>query len=251
MRASTSARVAPPTLQSSRRCAHLFQQLEPTAVQELVGSDRSTLARVIPELLDAGEAQDVGLRSGPMAQTRLFDRLVGVLDRASSAEPLVFELEDIHWADPSTRAFLQYLVANTTSAGLLVIATFRTEEAGRDHPIASVLRQLDRDPAVTRISLRPFDTAELREQLHGILGEPPTDRLLAAINARSEGNALFAEELVATGEPRPRAAVLDRRRATVSDRGPLARHPARTSRRLRSRTDGFLSRSALGNGPPR
>ena len=140
---------------------HLFQQLEPGAVQELVGSDRSTLARVIPELLDAGEAQDVGLRSGPMAQTRLFDRLVGVLDRASSAEPLVFELEDIHWADPSTRAFLQYLVANTTSAGLLVIATFRTEEAGRDHPIASVLRQLDRDPAVTRISLRPFDTAEL------------------------------------------------------------------------------------------
>ena len=115
----------------------------------------------------------------------------------------MFELEDIHWADPSTRAFLQYLVANTTSAGLLVIATFRTEEAGRDHPIASVLRQLDRDPAVTRISLLLFDTAELREQLHGILGEPPTDRLLAAINARSEGNALFAEELVATGEPRP------------------------------------------------
>jgi DNA-binding CsgD family transcriptional regulator/tetratricopeptide (TPR) repeat protein len=77
------------------------------------------------------------------------------------------------------------------------------EEAGREHPVASVLRQLDRDPNVTRIDLRPFDSAELREQLHGILGEPPTDRLLAAINARSEGNALFAEELVATGEPRP------------------------------------------------
>ena len=181
---------------------HLFQQLEPTAVQELVGSDRSTLARVIPELLDEDEAQVGGLRSRPMAQTRLFDRLVGVLDRASSAGPLAFELEDIHWADPSTRAFLQYLVANSSATGLLVIATFRTEEAGRDHPLASVLRQLDRDPQVTRIDLRPFDKDELREQLHGILGELPTDRLLAAINARSEGNALFAEELVATGGPK-------------------------------------------------
>jgi DNA-binding CsgD family transcriptional regulator/tetratricopeptide (TPR) repeat protein len=182
---------------------HMFQQLEPTAIQELVGSDRSTLARVIPELLAEEEAHDGGRRSGPMAQTRLFDRLVGLIDRASSAGPLAFELEDIHWADPSTRAFLQYLVANSSAPDLLVIATFRTDEAGREHPLASVLRQLDRDPAVSRINLQPFDVDELREQLHGILGELPTDRLLAAINARSEGNALFAEELVATGEPQP------------------------------------------------
>ena len=45
--------------------------------------------------------------------------------------------------------------------------------------------------------MHPFDEEELREQLTGILGAPPSNSLLAAINARSEGNALFAEELVA------------------------------------------------------
>src|SRR4029453_17901602 len=137
---------------------HLFHGLEPTAVQELVGSDRSTLARVTPELLDEGEAQEGGLRSRPMAQTRLFDRLVGVLDRAAAAGPLAFELEDIHWAAPSTRAFLEYLVPNSPRAGLLEMAPFRTKEVGLDGPLASLLRQLGRDPAVPRIDLQPFNT---------------------------------------------------------------------------------------------
>ena len=179
----------------------LLRPLPPAAVDALVGSDRSTLALVIPEIgADTGQLGD-GQRSTPIAQTRLFDRLVRVLDRASLDAPLVLELEDIHWADPSTRAFLLYVVENARSSKLLIIATFRPEEAGRDHPLASLLRQLDRHPRATRIDLPPFDVHELQKQLMGILGEPLSPQLLSAIYARSEGNALFAEELVATGDP--------------------------------------------------
>jgi DNA-binding CsgD family transcriptional regulator/tetratricopeptide (TPR) repeat protein len=179
----------------------LLGPLKPEAVDALVRSDRSTLALIIPELVVDTAAFGEGQRSSPIAQTRLFDRLVRVLDRASSDAPLVLELEDIHWADPSTRAFLVYLVANARAARLLIIATFRAEEAGREHPLTPVLRQLGRHPSAQSIGLPPFDTDELREQLHGILGEAPTNRLLAAIRARSEGNALFAEELIASGDP--------------------------------------------------
>jgi DNA-binding NarL/FixJ family response regulator/tetratricopeptide (TPR) repeat protein len=178
----------------------LLGPLETAAVDALVGSDRSTLSLIIPELsVAAGPMSDVQ-PSTPIIQTRLFDRLVRVIERASSDAPLVLELEDIHWADPSTRAFLLYLLPNERAARLLIVATFRTEEAGREHPIASVLRELDRHGA-TRIDLAPFVPDEVREQLRGILDEVPTNRLVAAIHERSEGNALFAEELIASGDP--------------------------------------------------
>ncbi len=179
----------------------LIRPLAPSAVDSLVGTDRSTLALVIPELVvDTGPA-DKGQRSTPIAQVRLFDRLVRVLERASSNGPLVLELEDIHWADLSTRAFLQYLVANSRTAKLLIVATFRAEEAGREDPVTSTLRQVARHPGVRQIDLLPFDADELRQQLLGILGKAPTRRLLATIHARSEGNALFVEELIASGDP--------------------------------------------------
>jgi DNA-binding CsgD family transcriptional regulator/tetratricopeptide (TPR) repeat protein len=179
----------------------LLRPLAPSAVDALVGTDRSTVALVIPELVaDTGLADKVE-RSTPIAQIRLFDRLVRVLERASSNGPLVLELEDIHWADLSTRVFLQYLVANSRTARLLIVATFRAEEAGREHPVTSLLRQLARHPGVRQIDLLPFDADELRQQLYGILGEAPSSGLLTAIHARTEGNALFAEELIASGDP--------------------------------------------------
>jgi hypothetical protein len=60
-----------------------------------------------------------------------------------------------------------------------------------------MLGQLLRRSRVVTLPVHPFDEEELREQLTGILGAAPSNSLLAAIHARSEGNALFAEELVA------------------------------------------------------
>ena len=166
----------------------------------LVGSDRATLGRVIPELLGRTETDDDREPFTPIAQTRLFDRIASVLGRASADAPLVLELEDIHWADPSTRAMLVYVAANATSGRLLIVATFRAEEAGVE-PVTSMLRQLGRHPRCTSLDLLPFDADELGEQLRGILGQALTSGLLAAVHARSEGNALFAEELIASGDP--------------------------------------------------
>ena len=115
----------------------------------------------------------------------------------STNAPLVLELEDIHWADQSTQAFLLYLVQTAREANLLLIGTYRPEVAETDRAFGTMLGQLLRRPRVATLPVHPFDEEELREQLTGILGAPPSNSLLAAIHARSEGNALFAEELVA------------------------------------------------------
>ena len=180
---------------------HLLGGLDPGDEESLVGPDRGVLARVIPELANGPERGTFGQHLPRLAQTRLFERLVDVLHRAAIGGPVVLELEDIHWADPSSRAFLLYLAEVSRESKLLVIATYRPEQADTDPAFRSTLGQLLRRPRVATLPVPPFDQGEVREQLTGILGRAPSNALLTAIHARSEGNALFAEELLAAGDP--------------------------------------------------
>jgi DNA-binding NarL/FixJ family response regulator/tetratricopeptide (TPR) repeat protein len=175
----------------------VMRGLDPGEEEALVGSDRSVLARIVPELGRPSDIDPTRSQAATFTQTRLFDRLVDVLQRASTNAPLVLELEDIHWADQSSQAFLLYLVEMAHEANLLLIGTYRPDVADTDRAFGTMLGQLLRRPRVATLAVQPFDEDELREQVRGILGAPPSDSLFAAIHARSEGNALFAEELVA------------------------------------------------------
>ena len=187
-----------PVVQAMRR---LFRSLDAAGVETVLGEDRTALARLLPDLPASGDSIAPGDLAVPIAQTVLFQRMVDVLDRATAIMPLVLELEDLHWADPSTRAFLTFLVMSLDDARLLIVGTFRRDDLVRDHPLAATLRQLEKRPRVVRIDLPPFDRAEVREQLTAIVGHSPSEASLRAIYARSEGNALFAEELVAVDNP--------------------------------------------------
>jgi DNA-binding CsgD family transcriptional regulator/tetratricopeptide (TPR) repeat protein len=179
----------------------LLGGLDPTAQERLVGPDRTILSRIVPELGSELELEAI-LQEGPsLSQARLFDRLADVFLRATEAGPVIVELEDIHWADRSSQAFLLYLVEVSRGANLLLIATYRPEAAQSDGAFATTLAQLLRRARVMTMALAPFNEDELREQLTGIIGAPPSASLLAAIHARSEGNPLFAEELAASSDP--------------------------------------------------
>jgi DNA-binding NarL/FixJ family response regulator len=179
----------------------VMRGLDPGEEEALIGSDRSVLARIVPEVGRPSDIDPTGSQPSSFAQTRLFDRLVDVLQRAATNAPLVLELEDIHWADQSSQAFLLYLVEVAREANLLLIGTYRPEVAETDRAFGTMLGQLLRRPSVATLPVHPFDEEELREQLTGILGAPPSNSLLAAIHARSEGNALFAEELAGARDP--------------------------------------------------
>lgn len=179
----------------------LLGGVDPAEEESLVGPDRSVLARVVPELANHADQAPVPHEAPRIAQMRLFDRLVKVLHGAAARVPVVLELEDLHWADPSSRAFLIYLAQVSRDAKLLVIGTYRPEEADADRDFRSTLGQLLRRQRVRTLTVAPFDRDELREQLSGILGAPPSLALLKAVHARSEGNALFAEELASTQDP--------------------------------------------------
>jgi predicted ATPase len=172
----------------------LGRELGPATLAELVGPGRSLLVRLLPELGQGEESAEVPV--GPMAQAWLFEAFLGLLERLGERSRTVLVVEDLHWADRSTLDLLAFLVRNLR-AGLLLVLTYRTDELHRQHPLRPFLAGLDRSGRVQRLDLVRFDRAGVADLLTGILGTRPDDELIERIFLRSEGNAFFAEELLA------------------------------------------------------
>ena len=83
-----------------------------------------------------------------------------------------------------------------------MVATYRSDELHRRHPLRPVLAELERAPRARRLELERFDHGELADQLADILGEAPDAEVIERVYGRSEGNPLFTEELVAAGAGR-------------------------------------------------
>lgn len=165
-------------------------------LDEILPRGARDLAPLLPQL----EADDAGLAPSSLAQGRLFELLLGLLGGLGAERPLMLVVEDAHWADPSTRDFLSFLIRNRRRERLVVAVTYRTDELHRRHPLRAFLAEADRTRAVTRLTLERFTREELTEQLSGILGHPPAPQLVEELFGRGEGNPFFTEELMAAGD---------------------------------------------------
>ena len=177
---------------------------EPALARMVPGRSRVELARLLPELgppagPGAGDRAAFGGDPGPWSeQGRLFELLLGLLERLGAERPALLVVEDLHWADRSTRDLLAFLVRNLRHGRLLLVMTYRSDELHRRHPLRPFLAELDRGRRVERLELARFGPAEVAAQLAGIRGAPPPAELVERIHARSGGNAFFVEELAAT-----------------------------------------------------
>ena len=169
-------------------------------LRQLAGEDAADLVRVVPglrsELLETTDGEG---GSASVSQLRLFEAVLGLVGRLADGAPVVLVVEDVHWADASTRDLLVFLVHNLREVGVMLVASVRSEELHRTHPLRGVLAQLGRQPQVDRVELEPFGREELSALLEGLLGQPPSAPQLEALLDRSEGNPFFAEELLAAG----------------------------------------------------
>jgi tetratricopeptide (TPR) repeat protein len=162
------------------------------AVRELVGPSWPELARLLPAL----GAPDRSGQPEQAAQSRLFELLLGLLGRLGEQAPLVLVVEDLHWADRSTRDLLAFLVRNLRRERVLLVVTYRNDEPGQQR-LGPYLAELDRGGPVQRLELPRLDETETGAQLAGILGAAPAADLVEDVFARSEGNPFFTEELLA------------------------------------------------------
>ncbi len=168
------------------------------ALDQLSDASRADLATLLPTL-GGGEATRRHDGDDPSGQMRLFEALLELLDLLGVSRPVTLVLEEVHWADRSTRAFALFLARALREERVALILTYRTDELHRRHPLLPLLAELERMERTRRIVLSPFDRRELTEALEDILGDEPSEQLVERLFARSEGNPLYIEELLAAG----------------------------------------------------
>ncbi|TQK51660.1 regulatory LuxR family protein [Streptomyces sp. SLBN-118] len=169
----------------------LHRQL-PKELAAAAAGQEDELARLLPEL---GESRRARSRHDEESMARLFELTARLLERVAADRTVVLVLEDMHWADASTRHLLAYLFRTLRRGRLVVIATYRSDDVHRRHPLRPFLAELDRMRTVQRIELTRFNRGEVHRQMAGILASEPEPALVDRVFERSDGNAFFVEEL--------------------------------------------------------
>ena len=155
------------------------------------------------------------------ARHRLFVRMLGLLTDLAAQAPLVLVLEDLHWADDSSRELLAFLAVRLRQAPVLLVGTLRDEDLGG--ATLRWLSELERRPSVHRLRLAPLADTEIAELVTGLLPAGASAGQVAALVSAAGGNPLYARELARTGSQAPPASITDAVLATAAGLPPPAR----------------------------
>ena len=131
---------------------------------------------------------------------RLDEVVTTILETLSATRDVVVVIEDIHWADPATLDVLRFLVRMLRSGRLLIVASYRSDDVTRGHPLRALLGEFERARHVSRILLGRLDAGQVRAQLEGLLGSVPSADRTRSVFERSEGVPFFVEELACCAE---------------------------------------------------
>ncbi len=120
-------------------------------------------------------------------ERRLFQLAMGSIRTRTLAEPAVLLVDDLHWIDPASEAFVAELVASAGQLRALLLVNFRPEYRAEwmahEH--------------FHQLGLRPLSRDASRQLLHELLGDDPsTARLGDLVYQHAGGNPFFIEEVV-------------------------------------------------------
>ncbi len=183
-----------PWVQVIRSYVH---ERDPQELMSEMGPGAADIAQVVSEVRE----RLPGLPAPPalepeQARFRLFDSITTFLKNASSRQPVVLVLDDLHWADKPSLLLLQFLARELRGARLMVLATYRDVELRRGHPLADALGELARQQLSQRILLRGLTERDVARFIELTAGRTPPEALVAAVYRETEGNPFFVNEIV-------------------------------------------------------
>ena len=166
------------------------------------GGRGGELARLLPRIAQKVSGLPEPLRAEPETERfHLFEAVRDFVASISATTPLVLVFDDIHWAAKPTLLLLRHLVRLDPrhDLPLLVLATYRDTELGRDHPLADVLADLRREPAVERVALKGLSADDVDSFVEAAAGhnlDEEGHRLARAVHAETEGNPFFVGQVL-------------------------------------------------------
>ena len=173
----------------------LVASFDPDVIRGAIGPSATELGMLLPSL--GGGAASDGATQRQWLQARIFDALLGLLQRLAATNPVVVVLEDLHWSDQATRDATAFLARALRADQVLLALTFRSDELHRRHPLLPWLAEVERAAAIERIELHRLGESDVRALIMEIAGTGLDEDQVDLIFRRSDGNPFFVEELLA------------------------------------------------------
>ncbi|MBA2275689.1 MAG: AAA family ATPase [Chloroflexi bacterium] len=169
----------------------------PAQAQEDVGSGASDIAQMLPEIHETFPDLVPPPSSDPdAARFALFESAAALLGRASRRSPLVVIVEDLQSADTPSLLLLRFVVGQLSESRILIVATYRDEEALPGSPLATTLTDLIRAPGTRLVALSGLSDAMVARFIASAAGVVPQPSLVTALRQETNGNPLFLGETV-------------------------------------------------------
>ncbi len=134
---------------------------------------------------------------GPADRGELVEAVHAALEEVAADAPLLVVIEDVHWADQSSRDLLSLLFSRGFEGPVSIVASYRSDDLHRRHPLRATAAQWGRIPGMGRLELGPLPDGDIRRLIRALHPAPLREADVHAVVERAEGNALFTEELVA------------------------------------------------------
>jgi DNA-binding NarL/FixJ family response regulator/tetratricopeptide (TPR) repeat protein len=115
----------------------------------------------------------------------MFGAMLSLLSELAAESPVLLVIEDLHWADATTRHLVTFLARMLHRERVAIIGTYRTDDLHRRHPLRAVIAEL-------------LPAAALAEILSDVpnVSSPLSAATVNSLVERAEGNAYYAEELL-------------------------------------------------------
>lgn len=174
---------------------HIVRNGPPSEVRTAVVNSGTLLTRILPDLALRFPDLPEPVHAEPGTERYLlFEAVNSMLSALATGGPLLVVLDDLHWADRPTVALVSHLARSPHTVPLVLLGTFRSDEVGSGHPLATALADLRRDVPVEEIELGGLQEREVAELVRAS-GLEAESEFLRSVSRETAGNPFFIREI--------------------------------------------------------
>ena len=183
-----------------------LKHLPPLAAEALLPRDIMTLARLFPvlqqvETIATAHRRVLNIPDSQELRYRAFAALRELLARLADRKPLVIFLDDLQWGDVDSAALLSEVLRPPDPPTLLLIASYRSEEAEANPLLRALLSKQSNAGSgsnVCKLEIGELAASEARELALALLRRHGSVNKVSAeeIARESGGSPFFIDELV-------------------------------------------------------
>lgn len=192
-----------------------LKSLPPAAAEALMPRDVMALARLFPvlrqvEAVASARRHVLDIPDSQELRRRAFGALRELLARLADRRPLVLFIDDLQWGDVDSGMLLAEILRPPDAPALLLIASFRSEDAATSPFLRTLLPGLASSLETHELVVGELSAADARRLALTLLRDATTDTAqLEAITREARGSPFFVHELARYSSAAPLEAPLD------------------------------------------